>query len=115
MQARSALGARRFAGVGAGHLHARLGGYLKEWSFHLACMFGSCVVMFSWWHVNFFNTGLHSYGFTSGRGLIWLWYGAETFLILLGAIAWGIQNAIEQDRKRGPGIGLPSGEPVVEG
>ncbi|MGC4013640.1 MAG: cytochrome c biogenesis protein CcsA [Luteolibacter sp.] len=80
-------------------LHARLGGYLKEWAFHLACMFGSCVVMFSWWHVNFFNTGLHSYGFTSGRGLIWLWYGLEIFLIVLGFIAWGIQNAIEQDRK----------------
>ncbi|MFD0894526.1 cytochrome c biogenesis protein CcsA [Luteolibacter ambystomatis] len=89
-------------------LHARLGGYLKEWAFHLACMFGSCVVMFSWWHVNFFNTGLHSYGFTSGRGLIWLWYGVEGLLILLGAIGWAIQNTLEHDRRNGMGKQQPT-------
>jgi ABC-type transport system involved in cytochrome c biogenesis permease subunit len=80
-------------------LHARLGGYLKEWSFHLACVFGSCVVVFSWWHVNFFNTGLHSYGFTSGKGMIWWWYKLEFGYIALGAVAWAVWTWIEHDRK----------------
>ena len=48
-------------------LHARLGGLLKEWGLHLAAVFGSCVVAFSWWHVNFLGVGLHNYGFTSGK------------------------------------------------
>ncbi|BCU78878.1 cytochrome c biogenesis protein CcsA [Luteolibacter sp. LG18] len=96
-------------------LHARLGGYLKEWAFHLACMFGSNVVMFSWWHVNFFNTGLHNYGFTSGRGLIWMWYGVETALIVLGAIACAIQSGTEQGRRGTRAEELPSGTPVTEG
>jgi len=80
-------------------LHARLGGYLKEWSFHLACVAGSCVVVFSWWHVNFFNTGLHSYGFTSGKGIVWMWYGLEALYILLGIIAWIVWTNIENDEK----------------
>jgi len=83
-------------------LHARLGGFLKEWSFHLACVFGSCVVVFSWWHVNFFNTGLHSYGFTSGKDLIWWWYRLEVGYIILGAIAWAVWTRIENNRKAPP-------------
>jgi ABC-type transport system involved in cytochrome c biogenesis permease subunit len=81
-------------------LHARLGGYLKEWSFHLACVFGSCVVVFSWWHVNFFNTGLHNYGFTSGKWVIWAWYGLEVLFIIFGAIAWAVWSAIEKKPSR---------------
>lgn len=83
-------------------LHARLGGYLKEWSFHLACVFGSCVVVFSWWHVNFFNTGLHSYGFTSGKNLIWWWYSLEVGYMILGGIAWAVWTLVEHNRKTPP-------------
>ena len=49
-------------------LHARMGGYLKEWGLHIASVLGAIVVAFSWWGVNLLGTGLHSYGFTDGIG-----------------------------------------------
>jgi ABC-type transport system involved in cytochrome c biogenesis permease subunit len=88
-------------------LHARLGGFLKEWAFHFACVFGSCIVMFSWWHVNFFNTGLHTYGFTSGKGLIWTWYILEILFIVAGCVMWMIQNSLNEARKQQRASHLP--------
>jgi ABC-type transport system involved in cytochrome c biogenesis permease subunit len=77
-------------------LHARLGGYIKEWGLHFCALFGSCVVAFSWWHVNFFNTGLHTYGFTNDKQLmLWVFY-----YFILAVIAFGfIARAIEMSRK----------------
>ena len=68
-------------------LHARLGGILKEWGLHLASVFTACVVAFSWWHVNFLGVGLHNYGFTAGKGTIWVFYGVMVSFILFGVIA----------------------------
>jgi len=68
-------------------LHARLGGYIRERGLHIASLLGACVVVFSWWHVNFFNTGLHNYGFTSGKDLIWFVYGTFAGIALLGFFA----------------------------
>ncbi len=78
-------------------LHARLGGYIKEWGLHFCSLFGSCVVAFSWWHVNFFNTGLHTYGFTNDKQtMLWVFY-----YIILAVIIFGIiVRAIEESNKR---------------
>ncbi len=73
-------------------LHARLGGYIKEWGLHFCSLFGSCIVAFSWWHVNFFNTGLHTYGFTNDKQLIlWVFYYFTMTVIVFGFIARGIE------------------------
>ncbi|MEM9080346.1 MAG: cytochrome c biogenesis protein CcsA [Verrucomicrobiota bacterium] len=65
-------------------LHGRVGGLLKEWGINLAAAFGGSVVTFSWFHVNMLGTGLHSYGFTDGKSVIWWFYGTSAFIILTG-------------------------------
>ncbi len=65
-------------------LHARLGGYLREWGLHLAAIFTAIIVTFSWWHVNFLGVGLHNYGFTAGKGSIWMFYIVNLALLFFG-------------------------------
>jgi ABC-type transport system involved in cytochrome c biogenesis permease subunit len=76
-------------------LHARLGGYIKEWGLHFAAVFTGAVVTFSWWHVNFLGVGLHNYGFTAGKGTIWLFYSVILAILVFGVIA----RAMEQSAK----------------
>ena len=76
-------------------LHARLGGYIREWGLHFAAVFTGAVVTFSWWHVNFLGVGLHNYGFTAGKGTIWLFYIVILTILVFGVIA----RAIEGNRK----------------
>ncbi len=78
-------------------LHARLGGYIREWGIHLASMFTAVVVTFSWWHVNFLGVGLHNYGFTTGKDAIWMFYIAIGVLIGFGFVAAAVAKA----QKRG--------------
>ncbi|MCW1886223.1 cytochrome c biogenesis protein CcsA [Luteolibacter flavescens] len=66
-------------------LHARLGGYIKDWGLHLASIFGAMVVGFSWWHVNFLNVGLHNYGFSAEK----IWAVRAFYGIMMGFIVWG--------------------------
>ncbi len=69
-------------------LHARKGGYIRELGMHLSSIALGMVVAFSWWGVNLLGVGLHSYGFTTGTmGLLTLFWGFETFVLVLG---WGI-------------------------
>jgi ABC-type transport system involved in cytochrome c biogenesis permease subunit len=68
-------------------LHARLGGYIKEWGIHLASIFTAIVVTFSWWHVNFLGVGLHNYGFTAGQDTIWTFYACMCGILLMGFVA----------------------------
>ena len=75
-------------------LHARMGGFLREWGLHLAGIFMAAVVTFSWWGVNLLGTGLHSYGFSEGGHLYtWMLYGLVGFLLLFGLVARGVANA----------------------
>lgn len=74
-------------------LHARLGGYLREWGIHLASLFTAIVVTFSWWHVNFLGVGLHNYGFTAGKNTIWTFYAAMSALLVFGTIAWACEKS----------------------
>ncbi len=68
-------------------LHARLGGYLREWGLHFASLFTAIVVTFSWWHVNFLGVGLHNYGFTAGKNTIWGFYIAMLVVLTFGVTA----------------------------
>ena len=79
-------------------LHARLGGYIKEWGINLAAAFTAIVVTFSWWHVNFLGVGLHNYGFTAGKGPIWLFYGVMVVFLAFGFVAMFMER-IEKSEK----------------
>jgi ABC-type transport system involved in cytochrome c biogenesis permease subunit len=69
-------------------LHGRLGGYIREWGLHLTAVFTAAVVAFSWWHVNFLNTGLHNYGFTADKKyILFVFYGVVAAVIVFGFIA----------------------------
>lgn len=68
-------------------LHARLGGYIREWGLHFAAVFTGAVVTFSWWHVNFLGVGLHNYGFTAGKDSIYVFYAVVGAILILGFIA----------------------------
>jgi len=45
-------------------LHARMGGYIRDLGISMFAVFIATITVFSWWHVNQLETGLHSYGFT---------------------------------------------------
>jgi ABC-type transport system involved in cytochrome c biogenesis permease subunit len=69
-------------------LHARLGGYIRDFGLCVLSVIGGVVVIFSWWGVNLLGVGLHSYGFTEGVSMILTTiYGAEALLLVL-AFAW---------------------------
>jgi ABC-type transport system involved in cytochrome c biogenesis permease subunit len=74
-------------------LHARLGGFLREWGLHLASVFTAIVVTFSWWHVNFLGVGLHNYGFTAGKSTIWGFYLAMLLVLIIGAVSMVLENS----------------------
>ncbi|MEX1049846.1 MAG: cytochrome c biogenesis protein CcsA [Akkermansiaceae bacterium] len=74
-------------------LHARLGGYIKEWGLHLAAVFTAAVVTFSWWHVNFLGVGLHNYGFTAGKNTIWQFYGVILAILIFGFISMMVERS----------------------
>ncbi|MCW1923060.1 cytochrome c biogenesis protein CcsA [Luteolibacter arcticus] len=84
-------------------LHARLGGYIREWGLHLCSMFGAMVVGFSWWHVNFLNVGLHNYGFSAEK----IWAVRAFYGIMLGFILWGgiacLMERLEKKKSRDAG------------
>lgn len=84
-------------------LHARLGGYLREWGLHFASLFTAIVVTFSWWHVNFLGVGLHNYGFTAGKDTIWGFYIAMSAVLTFGVTAMIMENAADQKTTRPEG------------
>jgi hypothetical protein len=70
-------------------LHARMGGYIRDFGVAMASVFGTAVVASSWWGVNLLGVGLHSYGFTSG--ILWAllsFYAIEALVLLVGAAWW---------------------------
>jgi len=78
-------------------LHARMGGFIKEWGLHVASLFTAVVVTFSWWHVNFLGVGLHNYGFTTGKDAIWGFYVRILLIMALGiAAAWIERNGTKR-------------------
>jgi ABC-type transport system involved in cytochrome c biogenesis permease subunit len=73
-------------------LHARVGGYLKEWGLHLATTFGAIVIGFSWWQVNFLGVGLHNYGFAADKVfIVYCFYACVLAIMGFGAVTWLIE------------------------
>jgi len=71
-------------------LHARMGGYIRDFGIAMSAIFGGVIVAFSWWGVNLLGIGLHSYGFTSGvmRALM-IFYVIELGVLAAGGLyAW---------------------------
>jgi hypothetical protein len=62
-----------------------MGGYIKELGINVMAVLILMITVFSWWHVNQLETGLHSYGFTSGI-MFWLFivYAIESAVMALG-------------------------------
>lgn len=79
-------------------LHARLGGFIRDWGIHLSSVFTAIVVTFSWWHVNFLGVGLHNYGFTAGKNTIWTFYSVIAAVLAFGFIVRALEQA---KRKQG--------------
>lgn len=70
-------------------LHARLGGYIKEFGIAMLTLLNGAVIAFSWWHVNLLGVGLHSYGFTSGvKEIVFMFYYLTLAIAALGVVAW---------------------------
>jgi len=91
-------------------LHARLGGFLKEWGLHLASVFTACIIAFSWWHVNFLGVGLHSYGFTTGTRTIFWFYIVMVAFIAFGGIVALLTVKPHTRLKQPPTPGAPPAE-----
>jgi ABC-type transport system involved in cytochrome c biogenesis permease subunit len=68
-------------------LHARLGGYIREAGFHVACVVLGMITVFSWFATNQLGIGLHAYGELSGA---WMWlyiiWGVMAGYVLMGMI-----------------------------
>lgn len=80
-------------------LHARLGGHIREWGLHLSSIFTAVIVTFSWWHVNFFNSGLHTYGFTAGENTIWTFYSCMLAVLVTGFVVMAVEKGRKSERK----------------
>jgi ABC-type transport system involved in cytochrome c biogenesis permease subunit len=93
-------------------LHARLGGYLREWGIHLASLFTAIIVTFSWWHVNFLGVGLHNYGFTAGKNTIWAFYAVISAILLFGTIAWILEATRSAKSKNRPSAPQPASSEI---
>ena len=66
-------------------LHARMGGYVRDFGVAMLSVLGAAVVAFSWWHVNLLGVGLHAYGFTANvKNVLFGFYGIEVFVLAIG-------------------------------
>lgn len=64
-------------------LHARKAGWLSPWLLHFSNVVCGVIIAFAWWGVNMLGVGLHSYGFTSGRDALGIFYWSEAVLCAL--------------------------------
>ncbi len=64
-------------------LHARKAGWLSHWLLHFSNVVCGVIIAFAWWGVNMLGVGLHSYGFTSGRDALDIFYWSEAVLCAL--------------------------------
>ena len=64
-------------------LHVRKAGWLSSWLLHFSNVVGGVIIAFAWWGVNMLGVGLHSYGFTSGRDALDMFYWFEAVLCVL--------------------------------
>lgn len=68
-------------------MHMRLAGWIREFGLHICTAFSANFCLFSWWHVNLLNVGLHSYGFTHGlETRLYTAYVIVSLVVLLGVV-----------------------------
>ena len=94
-------------------LHARMGGYIKELGINVMAVLILMITVFSWWHVNQLETGLHSYGFTSGI-MFWLFivYAIECAVMTIGISCSFLRSPERKARLAGYKFGLDDVFPV---
>ncbi|MDG2122816.1 MAG: cytochrome c biogenesis protein CcsA [Verrucomicrobiales bacterium] len=81
-------------------LHARMGGYIKEFGLHLWSVVMGMIVAFSWFHVNVLGVGLHSYGFTKGVKVgVMVFYGIAGVVLVFGLVVWAIARSKDGGRR----------------
>jgi ABC-type transport system involved in cytochrome c biogenesis permease subunit len=97
-------------------MHARLGGYIRDFGVNMAAVFGAIIVAFSWFGVNLLGVGLHSYGFTSGvyQALV-TFYVFECCILTIGAIGWFRDTAPDQKKTAPEETSSGAGESSVSG
>jgi hypothetical protein len=95
-------------------LHARLGGYIREFGIVMGSVLCGMIVVFSWFGVNLLGVGLHSYGFTSGIAkALMIFYVVEVIVLAIGALAWVVRPVPAerpQKEKKATGTLLRSGK-----
>lgn len=75
-------------------LHARLGGYIREYGLHLASIVGMVIIIFCRFGVNMLGVGLHSYGFSSGGfRLLMIFYLVEAVVLFIGFTLWLVSRS----------------------
>ena len=85
-------------------LHARMGGYVRDFGIAMLAVLGNIIIAFSWWGVNLMGVGLHSYGFEAGlQTIVVSFYISQLAIVALGGIAWMLERsrkaALEQARR----------------
>jgi ABC-type transport system involved in cytochrome c biogenesis permease subunit len=73
-------------------LHARMGGYVRDFGLAVLAVLNGMAVAFSWWGVNLLSVGLHSYGFTSGISVALNVYYGLSLLVVVAALVWRIAD-----------------------
>jgi hypothetical protein len=77
-------------------LHARMGGYVREFGIALCGVFLGIIVMWAFWGVNLYNIGLHSYGFTETKKAVTIgYYWVEWSVLAVGVSVWGIERLLK--------------------
>ncbi len=70
-------------------LHARAGKHIGDLGTCLAAIGLGMIVVFSWFHTNLLNVGLHTYGHDRALHLfVWRFYWVEGIVLGLGCVAW---------------------------
>ena len=74
-------------------LHARMGGYLREFGLALGAIVAGITSFWAFWGVNLLQIGLHSYGFDEHKAHAWMlvrYCGWSLFAI--GVFVWGLHR-----------------------
>lgn len=82
-------------------VHARIGGFIRDFGLCIGSVLLAIVVNFSWFHVNVLGVGLHSYGFDEQvQNLMYLIYRIEVGFIALGFVAMVVDRVLTQRASR---------------
>lgn len=91
-------------------MHMRLGGWIKEFGLHIWVAMAAVPVIFSWWHVNQLQVGLHSYGFTEGLDTkLKIAYSVVGSIVVLGVIVRILEGVARRQMAAAKQAAVPTG------